>query len=128
MPLLETVFILQSHTFLKCQYFFVDEPSLLPLFYLVAKCSFISDFLFLDYFLLQFLLTSILLRGVFLSDLILISSVGQAEIREVGLWIPSCCLNWITVTVFTQIPVFYDLVYLGTFHTKDRKFASKMIL
>lgn len=70
MSLLETVFTLQSHTFLKCQRFFVDEPSFLPSCHSVSKCSFVSDFVFIDYFLLQFLLTSILLSGVFLSDLI----------------------------------------------------------
>lgn len=35
---------LQSHTFLKCRCFFVDEPSFLPLCHSVAKCSFESDF------------------------------------------------------------------------------------
>lgn len=70
MSLLETVFTLQSHAFLKCHCFFVDEPSFPPSCFSVAECSFVSDFVFIDYFLLQFLLTSILLSGVFLSDLI----------------------------------------------------------
>lgn len=42
-------FMLQNHTFLKCQSSFVDEPSFLPLDHLAAKSCFVSvGFFFLS--------------------------------------------------------------------------------
>lgn len=99
MSLLEVVFALQSHTFLKRQCCFVDEASSFPSCHLSAKRSFVSDFFFWRLFLAPVSLDLHIAECcVYHGSHFLIISVRQAEIKEVDLWIPSCCLNWITVT------------------------------
>lgn len=122
------VFTLRSHTFLKCQSFFFDEPSFLPLDHLAAKCFFISDFFFfVDYFLLQFLLTFISLSGVSLSDLIFNHFSWTSWNQRSG-FVNSLLLLEFNYCHTCSPKVLFVPMYLWTFHTEDWIFASKMAL
>lgn len=82
------MFTLQSHTF---HTFHTSFP----------RVTYLPSFLLYQFFFRRLFLAPISLDLHIAECCVahgsLIISIRQAEIKDVGLWIPSCCLNWITV-------------------------------